>query len=350
MTDSLPSPLRQWPDRPNLAQIKRQAKELHKAFLAGEAAAVAEIDHYEHEPGPTSFALNDAQRVLARSYGFASWSKLSDRFTSPLTLDDLYGAWNTVPADFFETLDQSLNPRSREMLYDKMATLGCNDTHHVLDVGCWAAHHSIKLTRQFGCRVTGVDYMEAAIAKARQAIEKEQLGDLIKAVQGDIHHLESLDGEFDFIWCRDMLPNVKNIRQAMAECSRVLKPGGHMVIFTFLETDLMEPNEAARLYGNAVFPESMARDSVESAVADAGFSILERDEVSTEWREREEEEGAGIMGKEFLRIARMNRSKDDLIAKYGQTMYEAELIGSLWYASEVLGKLMAVVYVAIKPE
>ena len=77
---------------------------------------------------------------------------------------------------------------------------------------------------------------------------------------------------------------------------------------------------------------------------------MECDEVSTEWKERDEEDGANIMGKEFLRIAHMNRSKDALIAKYGQTMYEAELLGSLFYAAEVLGKLMAVVYVAIKPK
>ena len=266
-----------------------------------------------------------------------------------LTLEELYGAWNTVPDEFYETLDQSLSPRSRDMLYGKMAALGCNDSHHVLDIGCWTAHHAVELSRRFGCRVTGVDYFEVAIAQARRNIEKEKLGGLITAVQGDIHRLEYQDNEFDFIWCRDMLVHVRNIRQAMAECSRVLKPGGHMVIFTHLETDLMEPREAARLYGDAIFPESMSQTSVESALADTGFSIWERDEVATEWREREEEENGNIMGKEFLRIARMSRSKDALIAKYGRTMYEAELLGSLWYASEILGKLMAVVYVAFKP-
>ena len=273
-----------------------------------------------------------------------------DKRSTSLTLEELYGAWYTVPDEFYETLDQSLNPRPHDMLYDKMAALGCDDSHHVLDIGCAAAHNSVELARRFRCRVTGVDYFEAAVAKAHQTIDKQQLGGLITAVQGDIHRLKFRDNEFDFIWCRDMLAHVKNIRQAMAECSRVLKPGGHMVIFTYLETDLMEPREAARLYRDAIFPESLSQTSVESALADAGFAILERDEVATEWREREEEDSGNIMGKEFLRIARMNRSKDALIAKYGRTMYEAELLGSLWYASELLGKLMAVVYVVFKPE
>ncbi len=234
------------------------------------------------------------------------------------------------------------------MLYDKMATLGCNDAHRVLDIGCWGALHSVQLARRFGCRVTGVDFSDAAIRKARRAIGKAQLGHLITVLQGDIHRLELQDSEFDFVWCRDMLPHVRNIRQAMAECSRVLRPGGHIVIFTHHETDLMGSAEAARLYQDALFPDSISQSSLELAMTDAGFRIVEREEVSTEWKEWDEENGAEVMGKEFLRIARMNRSKDALTAKYGRKMYEAELLGSLFYAAEVLGKLMPVVYVATR--
>lgn len=52
-------------------QFKRQAKELLKAYRAGDASAVAEVERHEQAPGPAAFALHDAQRVLARSYGLA---------------------------------------------------------------------------------------------------------------------------------------------------------------------------------------------------------------------------------------------------------------------------------------
>ncbi|HEV3081227.1 MAG TPA: hypothetical protein VGY66_15715, partial [Gemmataceae bacterium] len=64
---------RQWPYRPDFNQFKRQAKELLKAYRAGDANAVAEVQRHEQAPDPTAFALHDAQRVLARSYGFTSW-------------------------------------------------------------------------------------------------------------------------------------------------------------------------------------------------------------------------------------------------------------------------------------
>jgi len=63
-------------DRPDLIQLKRQAKDLLKAFAVGDADAVAAVNAYYQGARADVFALHDAQLVLARSYGFASWPKL----------------------------------------------------------------------------------------------------------------------------------------------------------------------------------------------------------------------------------------------------------------------------------
>ena len=255
--------------------------------------------------------------------------------SAPLTLEELYGAWNNVP-------------RSRDMLYDKMAALGCGDSDHVLDIGCWAARHSCELARRFGCRVAAVDCFPSHIERANQVIEEQELTELVRTSQGDIHSLSFADGAFDFVWCRDMLAHSRDIRLALAECSRVLKPGGKMVIYTDLETELMEPREAARLYGKATYSDSLSPASVKGALEKAGLVVIERDEVATEWKGHDEEENGNVMGKEFLHIARMKRSRNAFIAEFGPTLYEAELTGRLWYAYEILGKLMPVVYVVAK--
>ncbi len=76
MSHSHSAPTRSLPARPSLAQLRKQAKELLKAYRAGDVAAVAEVERFESQPDPAKFALADAQRVLARAYGFASWTKL----------------------------------------------------------------------------------------------------------------------------------------------------------------------------------------------------------------------------------------------------------------------------------
>ena len=70
------SPTRQLRGRPDLHQLKRQAKELLRAFHESEAAAIAEVNAHCRHGDPSTFALHDAQLVLARSYGFDSWPKL----------------------------------------------------------------------------------------------------------------------------------------------------------------------------------------------------------------------------------------------------------------------------------
>ena len=67
---------RSLPDRPDLHQLKRQAKELLAAFRAGSADAVGEVTAHYRGADAATFALHDAQLVLARAYGFESWPKL----------------------------------------------------------------------------------------------------------------------------------------------------------------------------------------------------------------------------------------------------------------------------------
>lgn len=69
-------PTRTLPARPDLRQLKRQAKQLLEAFLSGKPNAVADVNRFYHDADPATFALHDAQLVLARSYGYDSWPKL----------------------------------------------------------------------------------------------------------------------------------------------------------------------------------------------------------------------------------------------------------------------------------
>jgi ankyrin repeat protein len=69
-------PMRRLPKQPSLEQLRNQAKDLLQNFRAGEPSAVAEVRQFERKPDIATFALNDAQRILARAYGFESWPKL----------------------------------------------------------------------------------------------------------------------------------------------------------------------------------------------------------------------------------------------------------------------------------
>lgn len=69
-------PTRRLRGHPDPDQLKRQAKELLEAFRRGDVDAVAEVNAHYCEANGATFALHDAQLVLARAYGFESWPKL----------------------------------------------------------------------------------------------------------------------------------------------------------------------------------------------------------------------------------------------------------------------------------
>jgi hypothetical protein len=69
--------VRRLPVRPDLEQLKHQAKDLLRAARHGDPAALEEFrEHHPRQVDPASARLADAQLVLARSYQSPSWPRL----------------------------------------------------------------------------------------------------------------------------------------------------------------------------------------------------------------------------------------------------------------------------------
>ena len=71
---------RSLPPHPDLAQQKKQAKELLRAFDAGDAESLARVR--AELPNKQDITLGDAQFVLAREYGFTDWAELRQHIDS----------------------------------------------------------------------------------------------------------------------------------------------------------------------------------------------------------------------------------------------------------------------------
>ena len=82
-------PSRELPARPNLEQLKKQAKSLLDAAKAREPGALRRFTGLPSlsgkspdEIGPSDLALHDAQSVIAREHGFVSWNALREEVES----------------------------------------------------------------------------------------------------------------------------------------------------------------------------------------------------------------------------------------------------------------------------
>jgi ubiquinone/menaquinone biosynthesis C-methylase UbiE len=221
----------------------------------------------------------------------------------------------------------------------------------VLDVGSGNGRHVIELARRFGCRTIGLEFVWDHLTAGFPALEdlranELEVAGLIGLAQGSITALPFGDGTFDLVWSRDMLVHIADLRGALAECRRVLRPGGAMVVFQMFATPWLEPGDAARLWPALAVVEANT-DSVrfEAVVGEAGLLVERREELRSEWREFLEESGPGKTSRQLLHAARLLRDEERFRELLGDVDYRASVADRLWGVYQMIGKLSPRVYV-----
>src|SRR5918912_4534871 len=163
------------------------------------------------------------------------------------SIEELYGEIWAGEEALDAELDRSLEPRGTDWLFTVFAELGSEPGQLVVDVGARDARHTIRLVREHGLRAVALDPVPLHVELATRAVADAGLDDEIDVVGAAVEAMPLPDGSADWIWCRDVLVHTR-LAEALSECARVLRPGGRMLAYVTLATELLEPREAARLF------------------------------------------------------------------------------------------------------
>jgi SAM-dependent methyltransferase len=109
------------------------------------------------------------------------------------------------------------------------------DGARVLEVGCGPGHLSIRLARQHGLDVTGLDLDPAMIERARANADRSEDGDerWPSFLVGDVAALPFPDESFDLVVSTMSMHHWADPTAGMAEIDRVLRPGASALIWDF---------------------------------------------------------------------------------------------------------------------
>jgi SAM-dependent methyltransferase len=263
-----------------------------------------------------------------------------------VSVQELYELWATdAYTELKETLSRSLGPRGTGWLLQLFAELGPKPGQLVLDIGARDAIGAITLAREHALRAVALDPVPLHCERAREAVADAELADVIEVVEGTIESLPLDDASVDWIWCRDVLVHV-DARRGLAECARVLRPGGAMVAYVTLATARLEPREAAEVAElAAIAPDSFTAAGIEAAAAEAGLVTRRVERIGSEWRERMIEDGDVDTATGLLCIARIDRRHPALVERFGPQAVDVARNGFLWGVYQMLGKLAPTVYV-----
>lgn len=140
----------------------------------------------------------------------------------------------------------------------------------ILDLGCGTGWFTRKIAQTWPCQVTGVDLSPGMI---KQASERSEQG--IELMVADAESLPFPSNSFDVVFSNLMVQWCDDPRTVFAECRRVLRPDGRLVLSTLLEGTLGELKQAwaeadpGQQHINRFESETALRQRVEAVLPDA---------------------------------------------------------------------------------
>ena len=104
---------------------------------------------------------------------------------------------------------------------------------YILDVATGTGDLALLAHKKLGSKVTGVDISTGMLEVAEKKIKERGVGEFITVVEGDSENLPFDDNSFDAVMVAFGVRNFENLNKGLTEMTRVLKPGGRMVVLEF---------------------------------------------------------------------------------------------------------------------
>lgn len=252
-----------------------------------------------------------------------------------------YDTYPRVEEELAGRLDESLAPRDPSVLLQVVRELGLPPDSRVVDVGCGEGAPAFRLATHFGFRVLGIDPVQRHLDLAREA-RREVATDIASRVsfeRGSAAHVPAHDSSLDLVWCRDVMVHVDDPAEAFLEFARVLRPGGYVVAYQMVATELLAPDEAGWLFDvMGVVPSSADPQVLDDAIAASGLKVVDTIDLSSEWGEWSEEQ-EGRAARALLHLARLLRAPERYRAEFGEAAYDVVLGDCRWHVYRMMGKL-----------
>jgi ubiquinone/menaquinone biosynthesis C-methylase UbiE len=189
--------------------------------------------------------------------------------------------WGQRPQDWANIQEQTGNDGYLFAL--NFLQLTTADT--LLDVGCGSGLFA-DLAHQKGVAVTGIDATAQLIEQAKQRTPG------LNFLVGEMEELPFGDAAFDVITGFNSFQYAANVKNALTEAKRVLKPGGKLVAMIWGNKEDCEAATYLKAVGSLLPPPPPGAPGpfaltenhlLESILEEIGFKILNNTDVSSVW-------------------------------------------------------------------
>jgi ubiquinone/menaquinone biosynthesis C-methylase UbiE len=189
---------------------------------------------------------------------------------------------------------------------------GIQASHHVLDVCSGMGGPARWLAHRIGCRVTGLDFTLSRVEAAQRLTRRVGLADRVDFRHGDATAMPFAANSFDVVISQEAWLHVPDKPAVIAECARVLKPGGTLA---FTDVSLRVPlseNEEARMASEMHAPGVASTERYLTLLRENGLKLNGNEDLSDLWTDTL-----------VKRLAMYRGLRDTTVAKFGEAHFAA---------------------------
>ncbi len=188
---------------------------------------------------------------------------------------------------------------------------GIRREHRVLDVCSGMGGPARWIAHNVGARVTGLDLTASRVAGATELTRLARLDALVDFRQGSALAMPFDDASFDVLISEEAFAHVPDKPTLIAECARVVRPGGVVAFTDILARAPLPADVAARLRSGMAFAEIASADDYRQGFARLGYAPVSDEDLSDEWTRLLQQ-----------RLQMYRGMRDTTVAKFGIAHYQ----------------------------
>jgi len=243
--------------------------------------------------------------------------------TSPVVVyDQVTQAWELLLGEdlhfgLFDSPDIALPVATAKLTRHLADRAQLKQYMEVLDAGCGIGGPACFLAQEIGCRVTGISTSSVGVQIATSRAAAQGLSARVEFLVRDAMANELPAASFDCAWVMESSHLMERKGWLFAECTRVLRPGGRLILcdilvrrtipFQYVVRNLTEFENLNRVFGkqHVDLPENYVQ-----VAEKAGLKVLDTEDISEavlptldHWArnaERHNDAVAQLVGEEYL--------------------------------------------------
>ncbi|HEY9767503.1 MAG TPA: methyltransferase domain-containing protein [Coleofasciculaceae cyanobacterium] len=164
-----------------------------------------------------------------------------------------------------------------------------NVPQNIIDVGCGIGGSTLYLAQKFGSNATGITLSPIQASRAQERAVEAGMDSRVRFQVANALEMPFEDNTFDLVWSLESGEHMPEKAKFVAECYRVLKPGGKMILATWCHRETnslagdLTPSEVAHLkeiYRVYCLPYVISLSEYRAIASECGFKDLKSDDWS----------------------------------------------------------------------